>query len=364
MPLIVDAHQDLAWNALTFGRDYSRSAHAIRDSERDAAAPAHNGNALLGLDDYLRGRVAVVFGTLFAAPARSRMGEWDALTYKDSAQAHRLYAQQLDYYERLADTYPQFKLINTRRDLEEVLASWPDPEGLKDLRGLVGIVRLMEGADGVREPKEAEWWMGRGVRIVGPAWAATRYAGGTGEPGPLPREGRRLLSEMGSLGLILDLSHASDESFLEALDCYEGVVIASHSNPRALLDGAPRPERHLSDEMISRLAGRGGVAGIVPYNRFLKGGWRPEDGKHAVTLAHVTAMIDHVCQITGSADHAGLGSDFDGGFGVERVPSEIDTVADLGLIGGALKERGYADADIEKIMSGNWLRVLRQGLPE
>jgi membrane dipeptidase len=74
-------------------------------------------------------------------------------------------------------------------------------------------------------------------------------------------------------------------------------------------------------------------------------------------------MIDQVCQITGSADHVGIGSDFDGGFGVERAPAEIDTVADLGLIGSALKERGYSDADAEKIMSGNWLRILRQGLP-
>ena len=357
MPLIVDAHEDLAWNAITFGRDYSRSAHAIRDSERDTVAPAHNGNALLGLDDYLRGGVAIVFGILFAAPLRSKMGEWDALTYKDAAQAHRLYAQQLDYYERLADTHPQFRLINTRRDLETVLDSW------KTESRSIGIVRLMEGADGVREPKEAEWWMERGVRIMGLSWAATRYAGGTGEPGPLTPEGRRLLSEMANLGLILDLSHASDESFLEAIERFEGAVIASHSNPRALLNGTPRPERHLSDDMIRCLAERGGVTGIVPYNRFLKGDWRPEDGKHTVTLAHVTAMIDHVCQITGSADHVGIGSDFDGGFGVERAPAEIDTVADLGLIGSALKERGYSEADVEKIMSGNWLRILRQGLP-
>ncbi|HLF01817.1 MAG TPA: membrane dipeptidase [Anaerolineales bacterium] len=379
MSLIVDAHQDLAWNAITFGRDYSHSAHTIRESELNSAAPAHNGNTLLGLPDYLRGEVAIVFGTLFAAPFRNKMGEWDVLNYKDSVQAHRLYAQQLDYYERLADTHPEFMLINTRRDLEGVLATWSPTsyhpvakrsghdvgrsQETSDSNRQVGIVRLMEGADGIREPKEAEWWLERGVRIIGLAWAATRYAGGTGEPGPLTPEGRRLLAEMANLGLILDLSHASDESFLEAIERFEGTIIASHANPRAMLKDPQRPERFLSDDMIRALRDRGGVTGIVPFNRFLKAGWQNADGKHAITLEHVVAMIDHVCQITGNADYVGIGSDFDGGFGVEHAPAEIDTVADLGLIGGKLKERGYAETDVEKVMGGNWLRILRRGLP-
>jgi membrane dipeptidase len=371
MPLIVDAHEDLAWNALTFGRDYSRAAHHTRDLERDTPVPGHNGNTLLGLPDYLRGGVAVVFGTLYAAPARFKFGEWDKLYYKDAAQAHALYARQLDYYERLADEHPQFRLINTQRDLEQVLGSWPaeaagsappaDP-GPDPRR--VGIVRLMEGADGIRQPKEIEWWVERGVRIVGLAWAGTRYAGGTGEPGPLSLDGRRLLAEMAPQGTILDLSHASDESFLEAAERYEGTLIASHANPRALLKDPPRPERYLSDGMIQVLAERGGVVGVVPYNRFLKPDWRPEDPRQDVSLDRVLDMIDHICQLTGSAGHAGIGSDFDGGFGVEKTPAEIDTVADLGQIASRLKGRGYAGPDVEKILSGNWLRILRQGLPE
>jgi membrane dipeptidase len=228
----------------------------------------------------------------------------------------------------------------------------------------VGIVRLMEGADGIRQPKEIEWWVERGVRIVGLAWAGTRYAGGTGEPGPLTADGRRLLVEMASQRTILDLSHASDESFLEAAERYEGVVIASHANPRAMVKDPPRPERYLSDDMIRVLAERGGVVGLVPYNRFLKADWRPEDPRQDIRLDRVLDMIDHLCQLTGSAGHAGIGSDFDGGFGVERTPAEIDTVADLGLIGSGLKRRGYADPDVEKILGGNWLRVLRQGLLE
>jgi membrane dipeptidase len=361
MYLIVDAHQDLAWNALTFGRDYTRSALATRQAEQNSLTPARNGHTLLGLNEYLLGRIAVVFGTLYASPARRSLGDWDVLSYADAQEAHRRYAEQLDYYERLTDEHPQFRLIRTRADLESVLGAWQSSE-VTERR--VGLVSLMEGADGIREPKEAEWWKERGVRIVGLAWAGTRYAGGTGEPGPLTPEGRKLLDVMADLGLILDLSHASDESFFEALDRFEGTVIASHSNPRARLQGTPRPERMLSDEMIQRLAERRGVIGVVPYNRFLKAGWQPTEGKQAVTLDAVTAMIDHVCQVTGSAAHVGIGSDFDGGFGVDSTPAEIDTVADLQKIGERLSERlGYAQADIAAIMGLNWVEILRRGLP-
>ena len=71
MHLIVDAHEDLAWNALTFGRDYTRSALDTRQAELKTETPWRNGNTLLGLPEYLQGQVAVVFGTLFVAPARS-----------------------------------------------------------------------------------------------------------------------------------------------------------------------------------------------------------------------------------------------------------------------------------------------------
>lgn len=362
MSLIVDAHQDLAWNALSLGRNYSLSAQQTRQAEQGGPNPGRNGSSLLGLPDYLRGNVAVVFSTLYAAPLRRRFGEWETQCYKDTAQAHLVYAKQLDYYERLADEHQQFKLINTVKDLEGVLATWKEPVPAEQRR--IGLVRLMEGADGVREPKEIEWWYERGVRVVGLAWAATRYAGGTGEPGPLTDEGRELLNEMAHFGLILDLSHSSDESYLQSIERYQGVVIASHANPRALLKNPQRPERFLSDDMIRVLAQRGGVAGIVPYNHFLNTEWRLEDGKDALTLdTTVVAMIDYICQLTGSADHVALGSDFDGGFGQERTPAEIDTVADLGLVGTRLQARGYTEADVEKILNGNWLRILRQGLP-
>jgi membrane dipeptidase len=165
---------------------------------------------------------------------------------------------------------------------------------------------------------------------------------------------------MADLGLILDVSHVFEEAFLEAVDRFEGSVVATHANPRAR---APGP-RQLSNEMIRRLAERDGVIGIIPYNRFLRPGWSRGDPKDAVTVGDVAAAIDHVCQVVGDVAYVGLGSDFDGGFGAEGVPAEIDTVADLGSIGAALGEMGYGDDDIRAVLGGNWLRVLRSALPE
>jgi membrane dipeptidase len=360
MHLIVDAHEDLAWNALTFGRDYSHSALDTRLVEAKSEAPRRNGHTLLGLPEYLRGQVAVVFGTLFVSPARHAAG-WEPESYSDADEAYQAASRQMDYYHRLADEHEQFVLIGGRADLDGVLATWAADAPAAKRR--VGLVPLMEGADPIREPQEAEGWLERGVRIVGLAWAATRYSGGTGEPGPLTNEGRRLLEVMAGLGLMLDLSHASDESFLEALDRFQGTVLVSHANPRALLKEHPRAERFLSDQMIERVAAANGVIGVVPFNRFLSTRWEPSHGKAALTLSRVLDMIDHICQVTGSAAYVGLGSDFDGGFGVERTPAEIDTVADLQKLDGLLKARGYTDQDVAAILGQNWIELLRRGLP-
>jgi len=164
---------------------------------------------------------------------------------------------------------------------------------------------------------------------------------------------------MADVGLILDVSHLAEESFLEALDRFDGRIVATHSNPRARVPGP----RQLSDAMLRRLVERDGVIGIVPYNRFLRPDWGKGSAKDAVTVADVAAAIDHVCQEVGDAAHVGLGSDFDGGFGAESAPAEIDTVADLGRIGPALGELGYGEKEIAAVLGGNWLRMLREALP-
>ncbi len=357
--VIVDAHEDIAWSSLTFGRDYTLPAAVLRQREAGSEAPIHNGEALLGWADWLLGRVAVTFASLFAAPLRRQAGPWDVLCYRDADEAHRLYRQQLDFYLQWAEDHPEkFRVIRTVQDLDQVLAGW-EQEDLRARR--LGLVLAMEGAEALRAPEELESWAAQGVRVLGPCWAGTRYGGGTGDPGPLTGDGRALLDAMADLGLILDLTHMDEEAALEALDRYSGVVLASHTNPAAL-GYSSYDNRHLSDGAIRRLAERDGVLGIVVYNRFLRKGWSRGDPR--LPLSAVVAHIDYVCQLVGDADHVGLGSDFDGGFGLDCIPADLDSVADLRLIGEALAAYGFSPAQVEAVLGGNWLRLLRKALAE
>ncbi len=359
-PLIVDAHEDLAWNMVAFGRDYTRAAAQTRELERGSDTVVRNGETLLGWDDYQRGRVALVFGTLFAPPYRESL-PWENGAYKNADEAHELYSAQLDRYHRLTETHPdKFQLVTDQQALSAVLLDWQDDakEGHP-----VGIVPLMEGADGIRSPQELPAWWQRGLRIIGLAWTATRYSGGTHAPGPLTPAGYELLAAMQDFPFILDISHMDPLAARQALDVYEGPVIASHANVQALLPGL-ETNRHLPDDVIRSMIARDGVIGSVVFNRFLKAGWQRGDSRDEVTLETLVNHMDYICQIAGSARHVGLGSDFDGGFGLDAAPSGIETIADLQKLTDVLAARGYSDDDITAIMGGNWMRILQQHLPE
>jgi membrane dipeptidase len=378
LPLIVDAHEDLAWNMLVLGRDYTLSAAETRQREAGSNIPTLMGDTLLGWPDYQRGRVAVVFSTLFVSPRRLIHEDWDAShSYADFDEAHRLYSTQLDAYHRLVDEAPdKFRLLQTRRDLDQVLLQWREnPVGASERinhasqpalhesepapSSPVGLCVLMEGAEGVRSPSELEEWWRRGVRLIGLAWAGNRYCGGTQEPGPLTGEGFALLEAMADLGFGLDLSHMDVKSALQALEAYPGTILASHANAARLLKGLDT-NRHLPDEVIRGLIERDGVIGVVPYNRFLLAGWDRSDPRSAVSLGHVVAQIDTLCQMAGDARHVGLGTDFDGGFGLQSVPPEIDTIADLHRLAPLLSEKGYSQGDIAAIFGQNWLDQLEK----
>jgi membrane dipeptidase len=222
----------------------------------------------------------------------------------------------------------------------------------------------MEGADGIRSPQELAEWYELGLRLIGLAWAGTRYCGGTGDPGGLTDDGKKLLSAMTDYNFILDLSHMDEAAALESLDRYGGPIMATHSNCAALMKGADT-NRHITDRVLRGLIERGGVNGLLPLNSFLKAGWVRKSGsrREEVPLDTLIAHIDHICQLAGNADHAAIGSDFDGGFGVQSIPPELDSIADLQIIASKLIERGYSESDAEKILGGNWLRFLREHLP-
>jgi len=226
------------------------------------------------------------------------------------------------------------------------------------------MVVLMEGAEAIRRPSELQEWYELGVRLIGPAWVGTRYCGGWREPGPLTDEGRRLLSAMADFNLVLDLSHMDEPAALEALDSYGGPIVGTHGNCLTLLPDS-NSNRHFSDRLLRGIIERDGVAGVVPFNGYLKAGWNARNNslREEVALSAVADHIDHICQLAGDSLHAGMGSDFDGGFGLQHVPPEIDTIADLQLLVSLLQTRGYLEADITRILGGNWIVRLKRDLP-
>jgi membrane dipeptidase len=348
-PLIVDAHEDLAYNAVSHGRDLMKSAIERRKIEEPNA---DRGGATTSFPDLILGNVWIVFGTLWANPCGSEFSSNAEPCYSNAEEAYALAKTQLDYYRGL-ERQGTISIIKTKSQLEEIVDS-------QERR--IGVVILMEGADPIRTPGETKEWFSEGLRIIGPAWGRTRYCGGTNAPGPLTKDGHELLKEMERCGFILDCSHFAEHSFFEALDEFDGTVIASHSNCRIY---SPT-DRQLSDEMIKRLTSKkGGVIGAVLYNRFLVGNWKKGDPKSAVTLSEVMKNIRHVSEIAGSRVHSGLGSDFDGGFGYESIPLELDTVADLHKIGDALKtEANFSEDEAVGVLGGNFLRILRKALPD
>lgn len=351
--IVVDAHEDIAWNALEYGRDMLKSAYEMRGAERRSGLAAAVGIRTTGLPEWQNGRVAVIGATIYVMPAqRDTSGGRVRNSYSTPEQAHLLGRKQMVYYTSLAAGSQHIRLIKTQADLQFVLESWRDPSR----PGIVGLMMLMEGADPLRDPSELAEWHAMGLRMIGPAWAGTRYAGGTGDPGPLTSLGKRLLNEMGKLGMLLDLSHLSDESCLEALDLYSGSVLASHSNPKLFLPG----DRGLNDQTIRKLAQKDGVVGILPVASFLQPGWQKGDAR--LGISKTAEAMDYVAQLTGSARHVGIGSDMDGGWGAEVLPQEMETAADLGKLSGALRSRGWKADEIEGALSGNFLRIYKLAL--
>ena len=355
--MIFDAHLDLAFSATGYNRDLRQPVAGLRHQER-RLRPNPAGIATATLPALRAGGVGLVCATLFALPERyaSSMGASESVTYKDQQGAYRAAGQQLDYYKRLADEVDYIRLVTDLTSLDEVVASHQLPEDGSEPARLLGLIPLMEGADPIQAPEELEEWYERGLRLIGPAWSNTRYAAGAwdGRAG-FSKDGFALMEVMVDLGFILDITHLSEKASFEALERYGGTIVATHCNARALVPG----ERQLSDNQLRTLAERGGVCGIVLNNSFLRKGHRPGERRERVTLDHIVAHIDHICQVTGSADHAGIGSDLDGGFGLSDIPHGLDSAADFPLIATALASRGYNPSHIDQIMSDNWLRTLR-----
>lgn len=200
--------------------------------------------------------------------------------------------------------------------------------------------------------------------------------------------GKKVVEEMNRVGMIVDVSHISDESFYDVLEVSKAPVIASHSCARALCDNP----RNLDDDMLKRLAENGGVIQMCILSSYVKTPepnperdaafgalrqkysdieelsererqkaieeWRALEEKYPQKLATVSDVVDHIDHIVQVAgiDHVGIGTDFDGGGGVEGC---FD-VSEMGNITLELVKRGYSEEQIRKIWGGNFMRVFRE----
>ncbi|HEX3872390.1 MAG TPA: membrane dipeptidase [Pirellulales bacterium] len=358
---MIDAHLDLAWCALSFNRNMTAEVAEVRRAEQRLCDEPSRGRNTLTLRELRRAGVGVCVATLLARsgpepPTRSTVKRTDLdFATQDIAFAH---AQgQLAWY-RLLEAQGQLRFILTRAQLAAHWEQWQrDPETTP-----LGIILSMEGADPIVEPEQTEAWFNDGLRAVGPAhYGRSHYAFGTATDGPLSAAGIRLLKEFMRLGIILDVTHLSDTSFFQALNVYDGPMLASHHNCRALVPG----DRQLSDEQIRMLIERGAVIGTAFDAWMLYPGWKRGQTKPEVVGIEVAAdHIDHICQMAGNARHSAIGSDLDGGFGTEQTPRDLNTITDLHKLEEILARRGYSAADVDGIFFGNWLRFFEAALPE
>jgi membrane dipeptidase len=209
--------------------------------------------------------------------------------------------------------------------------------------------------------------------------------------GGLSPLGRQAVARMNELGMMVDISHVSDRTFYDALAVSKAPLIASHSSCRALCSAA----RNMSDDMIRALAKNGGVVDINFYAGFLSQAYRDafekiethvddqiaqarasyaKQGKRLPYLEEVrieqrltkglpvpsyTVIADHIDHAVkvGGIDHVGLGSDFDG---IDSAPRGMEDVTGIPALVRELARRGYSEQDLEKILGGNVLRVMRQ----
>ena len=347
--LLIDGHLDLAMNALIWNRDLSQSVFEIR---RQETGMPQKGRAMgtVAFPEMRRGEVGVCLATIIARIAR----KGNPLPgYNSPEIAYAMAQGQMAYY-RILESQGEIRVIKDWETLSAHVEEWLN-KSRRDLP--LGFILSMEGADPIIGPKQLQSWWDDGLRVVSLShYGVSTYAHGTGTRGGLTPLGRKLLEEMHSIGMILDVTHLSEESFWEALEIFPGTVIASHNNCRALVPG----DRQFSDEQIKALIKRDAVIGVALDAWMLYPGWvKGKTPNTVVDLQAVVDQIDHICKLAGNCRHVAIGSDLDGGYGKEQCPHDLDTIADLQKIPFLLEKRGYSEEDIRLIMHGNWLRVFR-----
>ncbi|ACX52568.1 Membrane dipeptidase [Ammonifex degensii KC4] len=246
--------------------------------------------------------------------------------------------EQIDYFYRLLSTWEGVRPVKDRASLEGTLAEGKTAgvlavEGGHVLEGSLAVLRVFHLL---------------GVRCLTLTWNGRNELGdGVGEEGGLSSLGKEVVREMGRLGMLVDVAHLSPAGFWDVLRQAEGPIIASHANSRALCDHP----RNLTDEQVKALAATGGVIGVTFVPRFID----PEKP----TLDRLIDHMEHLAEV-GGIDCVGVGSDFDG---VLEPWEEMPDAASWPRLVSRLRERGWKEEEIRKVMGENFLRVMRMVWP-
>lgn len=214
---------------------------------------------------------------------------------------------------------------------------------------VAGLLALEGGGPLGRELANIDAFYHRGVRCITLTWNDTNQLGtGAGETRPtygLTEFGRSAVKRMNQLGILVDISHASDPTFWDTVECASAPVIATHSNSRRICNHP----RNLTDEQFLQIKRMGGVTGLNLYPLFVT-----KTG--SATTDDIFRHLEHFLAL-GGEDNVGLGADFDG---IDHALSDLRGVEDIHLLPERMLRRNYPESLVRKIMSENFLRVLEK----
>jgi membrane dipeptidase len=352
--LVVDAHLDLAWNAVEWNRDLQQPIKTINEREKGMTDKPDRSNSTVCLPELRKGNIGLVVATQIAryvAPDNPLPG------WHSPEQAWSATQGQLAWYKAMEEQGEMVQ-IKDLHSLNIHLDVWNEDGPIEHKP--IGYILSLEGADSLITVQHLERAYEYGLRAVGPAhYGPGRYANGTDATGEMNADGLALLKKMEELNIILDATHLCDDAFWQAMDNFHGYVWASHNMCRALVNH----NRQFSDDMIKVLIERGAVIGAAFDAWMIVPGWvrkKSISKEMNCNIEKIIDHIDHICQLAGNTLHVGIGSDLDGGYGREQCPYDIETIADLQTIPSLLLKRGYSATDVENIMHKNWINFLRK----
>jgi membrane dipeptidase len=347
--LIIDGHLDIAVNGMQLRRDLLLPVAEVRGQDTDAVRREF-GTCTVTLPALRQARIGIALATVMIRIDPS--GSYAGTGMRTQLQCYAMGRGHAAYYEALEHA-GEARIIRTAADLAETAGEWRTQGNPRR----IGIVLAMESADPIVDPEQVEHWHAIGLRSVSLSHYGTgAYAHGTGTEGGLFPRAKPLLAALKTAGILVDVTHLTDRGLWELLEIYDGPVIASHHNCRALVPG----QRQLDDDMIKALIQRDAVIGTSFDLWMLDPRYARGSGSagRKVGLEAVADQVDRVCQLAGSSRHAAIGSDLDGGYGVEQSPIGLETIADMPGVGEILASRGYKDAALDDVFSGNWMRAL------